>query len=438
MNFVFTKKFLWLFAAGALLFSFGWVSPAAPWLGFAFDIGLLAAACIDYRRAGKLGDFFVHRLCEGRFSLGAENTVVIEAQNNDRTPLVVRVKDEHPPELAATGREGELVVPPRRKRQLRYALFADARGLYRFGDVIARRLGPLGLVWRQTRFPAAQDVKVYPDFREAGRHELYARRNRELRVGQRRTRSKGQGREFESLREFVTGDEIRQVSWSASARRGKLVTREYQVERSQNIVVMIDCGRLMTARIERLTKLDYAINAALSIAYVATAGGDNFGLIAFSRKVNQYLPPKHGRAQVNAALEALYDLRPELIEPSYARAFAYLNRNCRKRSLVIILTDLVDRDASAELLAHTATLLPRHLPLIVTIGDRDLGAMVRQTPETAQQVYEQSVAEEMLAQRDVALRRVTELGGLALDVPTGRLSLELVNKYLDVKERGLL
>jgi uncharacterized protein (DUF58 family) len=137
-------------------------------------------------------------------------------------------------------------------------------------------------------------------------------------------------------------------------------------------------------------------------------------------------------------MEALYNVEPQLIEPSYARAFNFFGANYRRRSLVVILTDLVDRDASAELLAHTSKLVPRHLPLIVTIGDTDLRELVRLKPATSADVYRQSVAEEILRQREEALSRIRHAGGLALDVPAGRLSLELVNKYLEVKERGLL
>ena len=257
-------------------------------------------------------------------------------------------------------------------------------------------------------------------------------------MGQRRMRFKGHGREFESLREFVPGDEIRHISWSASARRGKLVTREYQVERSQNILVMIDAGRMMTARIEKLTKLDNAINAALSIAYVALYGGDNIGLLTFCRKVITFLPPKHGHEQLNQVMEGLYGVKPQLIEPNYPRAFNFVEANCRKRSLVIILTDLIDRESSNELLTYTQGLIPRHLPLIVAIGDNDLRGLVKQEPRSVSDVYRQSVAEELLQQREEALARIVRLGGLALDVPAGRLSFELVNKYLEVKARGLI
>jgi uncharacterized protein (DUF58 family) len=194
----------------------------------------------------------------------------------------------------------------------------------------------------------------------------------------------------------------------------------------------------MTARIGKLSKLDHAINATLSIAYVAASGGDNVGLVVFSRKVINYLPPRRGHDQLNQVMEALYNIEAQMIEPSYARAFNFFSANCHRRSLVIILTDLVDRDASAELLAHTSRLIPRHLPLIVTVGDTDLRELIRTRPQNPADVYRQSVAEEILRQREEALSRIRHAGGLALDVPAGRLSLELVNKYLEVKERGAL
>src|SRR4029079_13967294 len=182
-------------------------------------------------------------------------------------------------------------IPAGRSRMWSYSLLPTARGKYDFGNTIIRFRAPLGLVWRQLVFQTSTDVKVYPDLREAKKHEIFAQRNRRPEPGLRRMRVRGQGREFESLRECVVGDEIRHVSWAATARRGKVITRQYTVERSQNIVVLLDTGRLMTARIGKLTKLDHAVNATLSIGYVAAAGGDNVGIVAFSRRGDSDVPP---------------------------------------------------------------------------------------------------------------------------------------------------
>jgi uncharacterized protein (DUF58 family) len=435
---IFTRRFFILLALGAIPLVFFWSWPWVRGFLIGYDVALFAAAYLDYRRAREGAKIEVARRLTRRFMIGAENEVQIAVTSRALRKVTFTIKDEYPPELELRGERLLTVTPRRNEAVASYRLFAAARGDYHFGDVVLRWRAPWGLVIKQARAPAAESVKVYPNLNEAKKHELFAQRNRQLMAGQRRTKVRGQGREFESLRDYVRGDELRHVAWTATARRGRLITRQYQVERNQSIVVLLDAGRLMTSRIDHLSKLDHAINAALSVGYVATHGGDNIGLLVFTRQVNSYLPPQRGHAQMQAILEALYNVKAQMIEPSYAQAFQYFSRTCKRRSLVIILTDLVDRDASAELLAHTATLLPRHLPLIVTIGDNDLRALVSQVPHQATDVYRQSVAEELLQQREEALARITELGGLALDVPAGELSFQLVNKYLEVKERGLL
>ena len=439
MRFVFTRRFFLLLALGLVLLSLGWFTRQAIYLTVIYDLGLIVAAAADYLRSEKSNAFRVEREMEDRFAIGAENEVTLRIANRARRKISFIVKDEYPSEMElVTPREAQLSIPAGRSRAWTYKLLPTARGKYSFGNTQLRFRTRLGLLFHQLTFATATDVKVYPDIREARKHESYAHRNRRPDPGLRRMRVRGQGREFESLREFVMGDEIRHISWPATARRGKVITRQYTIERSQNIVVLLDTGRLMTARIGNLTKLDHAVNATLAIAYVAAAGGDNVGLVAFSRRVVSYLPPRRGHDQINRLMESLYSLEPQMIEPSYRRAFNFFSANCHRRSLVVILTDLVDRDASAELLANASQLVPRHLPLIITIGDTDLREMVRAQPTSSGDVYRQSVAEEILRQREEALTRIRHAGGLALDVPAGRLSLELVNKYLEVKERGLL
>jgi uncharacterized protein (DUF58 family) len=439
LSFVFSTRFFLLLTAGLALLSVGWISRGALYVTLIYDFALIVAALTDRLNAEKAEAFRVERIMEERFAMGAENQVTIRIANRSRRNVTFIVKDEYPPQMELiTPREARLTIPVGRSRSWSYALLPTARGKYNFGNTAIRFRAPMGLLWRQITYPTTTDVKVYPDIREARKHEIYAHRNRRPEPGFRRMRIRGQGREFESLREFVIGDEIRHISWAATARRGKVITRQYTIERSQNIVVLLDTGRLMTARIGKLSKLDHAVNATLSIAYVAAAGGDNAGLVAFARRVVSYLPPRRGRDQINRLMEALYSLEPQMIEPSYKRAFDFFGANCKKRSLVVILTDLVDRDASADLLAHTSQLIPRHLPLIITIGDTDLRELVRAKPATSSDVYRQAVAEEILRQREEALMRIRHAGGLALDVPAGRLSVELVNQYLAVKERGLL
>src|SRR5215813_10752118 len=333
---IFTRRFFILFALGVLPLIFAWGTSAIKWGLIVYDLILLLIAYLDYSRTENISQIEISRHMPRRFMIGAENEVQITISHRLPRRFGLKIKDEYPPGLELRGERLLTATPSRNggayaRATVGYKLYAASRGDFGFGDIVMRRAGPLGLIIKQDRIKAAERVKVYPNINEARRHELSARRNRQMLIGMRKSRIRGQGREFESLRDYVRGDEMRHISWTATARRGRLITKQYQTERNQSIVVMIDAGRLMTSRIENLSKLDHAINAALSIGYVATRGGDNIGLLVFNRQVAAYLPPQRGHAQLAAMTEALYNVKAQMIEPSYARAFQYLSQNCKRR-----------------------------------------------------------------------------------------------------------
>jgi len=319
-----------------------------------------------------------------------------------------------------------------------YGLTPPKRGRYEFGRIAVRYRSRLGLVWVSTLIGEPEAIKVYPNLRRAREAELKALGARSLVSMRRRTAWRGEGRDFESLRDYVPGDELRHIAWTATARRGRLTTRQYQIERDQTVLIALDAGRLMTARIEQESKFDSAIHAALALMSAAERGGDHTALAVFGRRVKIFVPPGRGHEQTEAVMEALYSVEPELIEPSYTRAFGYIAANCKRRALVVVLTDLVDEEGSRELLMSLRLLRPRHLPLVVCIADRDLRAVVRDTPDNLRDLFTQSVAEEIMFQREAALRLVEQQGGLALDVTTAALVPNLLETYIRVKERGLL
>src|SRR6266571_2946762 len=412
MRFVFTRLFYALLAIGFIPLSLSW--------------GLPELVQIE-RRFGS------------RFAVGAETEVRIEIANHTPHIISLQIKDEFPPQMKLSGtREARIDVDAQSAAPLVYGLTPPKRGRFEFGQIAARYLSRWRLVWCQTRVGQPAAVKVYPNMRRACEVELKALGTRSLVAARRKSQWRGEGRDFESLRDYVRGDEMRHISWTATARRGKLVTRQYQMERDQTIVIALDAGRLMTARIEHETKLDLAVHATLALMSAAARAGDNAGLLVFGRRIQAYLPPKRGAEHLDAALEALYAVEPEMIEPSYSRAFEFVSANSRRRSLVVVLTDLVDEEGSSELLSSLKLLRPRHLPLVVTIADRDLKGVVRESPENEHEMFTQSVAEEIIYLREAALRLVESQGGLALDVTAAVLAPKLLETYLRVKERGLL
>lgn len=439
MRFVFTKLFYVLLAVGFVPLSLAWGRPGWLWITFGYDALLLLATFIDARTSRLPTGLRIKRIFGGRFAVGAETEVRIEVLNPTTRTVSLNLKDEYPPEMRLSGlREARVRVEAQMSAALLYGLTPPKRGRFTFGQIAVRYLSRWGLAWVQTAVGEPVTVKVYPNMRRAREAELKALGARSLVAAHRKSAWRGEGREFESMRDYVRGDELRHVSWTATARRGKLVTRQYQIERDQTILIAIDAGRLMTARIEQETKLDLAVHAALSLMSAAARGGDNAGLVVFGRQIKAYIPPKRGSEHLDAVLEALHAIEPEMIEPSYARAFGFIAANCKRRALVVVLTDLVDEEGSRELLASLKLLRPRHLPLVVTIGDRDLKGVVREEPTTARELFTQSVAEEIITQRETALRLVEAQGGLALDVTAAALTPALLETYIRVKERGLL
>jgi len=439
MRFVFSKLFYLLIAASLILLSLSWGRPWLRWVVLVYDLLALALAIIDARLSQLPKGVRITREFSGRFAVGAETDVHVNVQNAGARAISLVVKDEYPAQMKLSGlREAYLHVEGQTSAALVYGLKPPKRGRFEFGQIAVRFLSRWNLVWCETRVGEASAVKVYPNMRRAREAELKALGARSLVASHRKTSWRGEGREFESLRDYVRGDELRHISWSATARRGKLTTRQYQIERDQTILIAIDGGRLMTARIEQETKLDSAVHAALALMSAAARAGDNAGLLVFGRKIKSFLPPGRGHDHMDAALEALYAVEPEMIEPSYSRAFEFIAANSKRRSLVVLITDLVDEEGSKELLTSLRLLRPRHLPLVVTIADRDLRAVVSGTPDNVHDLFTQSVAEEIMHLREAALRLVESQGGLALDVTAAALAPAILEKYLQVKERGLL
>ena len=439
MSFVFSRLFYVFVALGLAPLALSWNRPWLRWITLLYDVMLIVVVLVDVRISRLPNGVSIRRSFSGRFAIGGETQVSVIVTNLSSDALQVQIKDEYPPAFSIdSARDADMTIEPETATSLVYGLTPPKRGSFEFGKVAVRHLTRLGLAWRQSTAFKSETVKVYPNLHRAREAELKALGARSLVSSHRKSSWRGEGREFESLRDYVRGDELRHISWTATARRGKPTTRQYQIERDQTILIALDAGRLMTGRIENETKLDLAIHSALSLMSAAARGGDNSGLLVFGRRVKTYIPPQRGHEHIDAVLEALYSIEPEMIEPSYARAFQFVASNCKRRALVVVLTDLVDEEGSKQLLTSLKLLRPRHLPLVVTIGDRDLKKVVRTEPSNIKDVFTQSVAEEIIFRREAALRLVEAQGGLALDVTASTLVPKLLETYLKVKEQGRL
>jgi uncharacterized protein (DUF58 family) len=371
-------------------------------------------------------------------SLGADNAIELVLTNRGQRPLKFWVRDE-PPERFKTelGVLSGEVAASSEWREI-YHVQPVRRGDYEFGNLNIRWQGPLGLILRQQRVEAAEPVKVYPNLLNVRRYDLLLRRNRLQEIGLRHTRMFGEGTEFERLREYLPDDQFSRIDWKATARRHRPVTVEYQTERSQNVVAVLDTGRMMQSPVNQIAKLDYVINAVLFLAYVATGKGDKIGLMTFADDVGRFIAPRQGRGQFYRMLEMLYAVEPQPVEPDYRKAFSYLALKQRKRSLVVIFTDLSGGLSMQMLVSHVSVLARRSLPLVVTISDPDIQAASTQKPGDSLSVYQRAAAAKLLDERRIVLETLQRQGVLTLDVAANKLSIAVINRYLELKAKTLL
>ncbi len=431
------RGILLLLLAAPILAAGTWVAPL-QWGAVAYGLFCLALFALDWQLAEPLRRFEIKREHDAKLNLGAENLIQLSVRNRSRRPAIFWLRDEPPDafEIEARLFAGEAAGQHTWRGQ--YHVRPLRRGDYRFGDLHLRWAGPLGLTIRQARVAAAGPVKVYPNLLDVRRYDLLLRRNRLQELGLRQARMFGEGTEFERLREYLPDDEFRRIDWKATARRNRPVTIEYQTERSQNVIAVLETGRMMQSPVANMAKLDYVVNAVLLLAYVATGKGDKVGMMTFADEVSRYLGPKQGRGQFYRMLELLYAVEAEQVEPDYRRALSYLALKQRKRSLVVIFTDLSGGLSMQSLVSHVSVLARRSLPLVVTISDPDIHAAAGQRPHDSLSVYQRAAAVDMLNERQLALDTLRRQGVLVLDAPANQLSIAVINRYLELKARAML
>ena len=435
-----TRRALWVGAAGALP---GLAGAWIPWGLDAMliaDVALVAAVWLDAVLAARPGSagLGVSRDAPPAFSVGRDAAVSYRWVNGTRRTARLRVRELRPDVLGGPQPPRRIAVPPLGTARDRVSVRPARRGRERGGGFALDSIGPLGLGARRERIDLPWDAAVYPPLVTARLQASVARAQRRREQGITPLRQLGEGRLFESLRDWVPGDDLRHIDWKATARRGKVITRQYEAERRQQVLLVLDTGRLLTAEIAGLSRLDYVVRAALELAYAATQHDDNVGVMAFADGVQHFVAPQRGRAALKRVLDVLATIQPTLVEPDYPGAFRYLAARNRKRALTVLFSDVIDRFASDALVANVASLRPRHLPLAVTLKNPELEQVATLRPAVAHDAFRKAAAEELLRAREEALTHMRRAGVLVLDVAPQRAAEAVVAQYLELKRRGRL
>jgi len=431
-------RLLWAIATGAMLIALAVVSPAIGVIAVIYHAGLLVVAARDLALLPGRSGYIARRVMPEPFSLGEREEVSVIVENLAAAGLLATVADHAPSDLRPEPREVGGRFDRNGRLQLSYRTTSPKRGAYRFGPIDLQISRDSGWWRRQVRLQHPQEVAVFPNVVAIKRIQLSLRRGLRAMTGLRRARPPGASTAFAGLRDYVRGDDMRRVSWTATARRDRPVVVEVEAERGQQVMIAIDCGRLMTAPAGDLDKLDHAINAALMLAWVAQSYGDRVGLMTFDDRIKAFIKPERGSLQLRRITEALYSVQPDYVEPDFGHAMTHLALRIGRRSMIVVLTDVQDPQASRELVAHCLRLAARHLVLVVAMSDPAMVA-ARDAPVTsASRAYEWAAAEEFMASRRESFELLRRGGVLGLDVVAGSLSPALVERYLELKERALL
>jgi uncharacterized protein (DUF58 family) len=292
------------------------------------------------------------------------------------------------------------------------------------------------LLTRQERLAARHEVRVYPDVLALRQYDAWARQGQELVAGTAKMR--GGESEFERLRAYLPDDEYRHIDWRASARRRSLTVRQYQTETQQSVLVMIDCGRAMRAEAEGLSFLDHALNATLMLSHVALERGDQVGLVAFDDAPKEFVQPGSGAGTERKIIQAVFDLEARLAEPDYPAVFSFVKTRVRRRSLVVLFTQVLDPAAASRLAVLLRGLMPRHLPLCVLLRDRDVDRLAIEAVHQSRELYVRGAAAEAILWRQQLLRDMRAAGVLVIDAYPDQMTPQVVKRYVEIKGRQLL
>jgi uncharacterized protein (DUF58 family) len=358
--------------------------------------------------------------------------------NQGEHAALFQIVDSPPSDFDGTSTPFSIRLPARKEVVRTYNLKSYRRGSFRFGSVFYRVTGPLGLIQRQGKIDLSQDVQVLPDISGEGSRDLKLALAGAYRAGRRRSPRRGEGTEFESLREHQRDDDFRHIDWKASAKRGKLISRQYETERDQRLMILIDTGRLMSAKIGACRKLDYAVNAAVHLAQVALYKGDLVGYAIYNDELRAFAEPKKGQGQISHLVKELTSLEASRLESDYASVFHQVLRRCSRRTLVVCFTDLGDPHTAESLLQAALPLRPRHLPVIVTVSNSEILAVTRKIPENEFEVYRHVAAAEIWNDYQRTLRGLRSRGVATVSVPAEELSTGAINEYLRIKETARL
>jgi uncharacterized protein (DUF58 family) len=433
--FIPARRALWLAGVSIAVVLGGRGAPEA--IGIAWTLmGLVGAAfLLDGFGAARRVGLNLFRLAPGQLHVDTPQRIGWIVENRADVPLSLELADRTPQGALVSPPTLKLHAPARSRTIVEYEMVPTERGMAVFGDLDYRVRGPLGLAWSQKRLPARLELRCLPQLANAKAAELAARRALLRQAGSHRYRWRGAGTSFESLREYSTQDDIRWVDWKATARLSRPISRNFEVERHQQVMVLVDASRALSTYCGARTKFDAMLEAAILVSRAALDQGDGLGLLVFADQVDAYVHPRREQTQLKSVIEHLFAKQPRLVEPNYELALTLAAKRNSRRTLFILLTDVTVIEAARRMLLYLRILTPRHLALVVTIADETLEQNELLEPRTTEEFYRAGVATELMHERTLLLEELRRAGVEVLDSRADQVAARAIEHYLELKRR---
>lgn len=378
------------------------------------------------------------RLVPDKLSNGDDNSIEIEIGNEYLFSSTIKVIDELPFQFQKRDFGLKSTLKPGEYKNYKYELRPTERGVYSFGNLIVFATSPIGFVARKHLFDRAYEVAVYPSFLQLRKYELMAFTNRLSQYGLKKIRRIGHTMEFEQIKEYVRGDDIRNINWKATAKKSQFMVNQFQDEKSQPIYSVIDKGRVMKMPFEELSLLDYAINATLVISNIAIKKHDKAGMFAFSNNIENRVVAERRSSQLNLILETLYNLNTDFVESDFSKLYVDIKRNINQRSLLLLYTNFETIDALHRQLGYLQALAKQHLLVVIFFENTELTAFAEKKAENVRQIFEQTIAEKFIYEKKLIVNELRKHGIQTILTKPQDLTVNTINKYLEIKARGLL
>lgn len=438
-NIYLQKRFFIVLVSLILGFLVSYIYPdifgAVKLLFFLFVLALVVDIILIFASKGNIHG---ERLLPDKLSNGDENPIKIRLINTYLFQVYIKIIDEIPHQFQKRDFGIETTIGKGENRFFSYKLRPVERGVYSFGNLNVFASSPIGLLSRRYTFNKAQEVPVYPSFLQLRKYDLIAFTDRLFEYGLKKIRRIGHTMEFEQIKEYIQGDDIRNINWKATAKKNQLMVNQYQDEKSQPIYSVIDKGRVMKMPFAALSLLDYAINATLVIANIALKKQDKAGMFAFSNKIENRVVAQRRSSQMNLILETLYNLKTNFVESDYSRLYVDIKRNLNQRSLLLLYTNFETLDALHRQLAYLQAIAKQHLLVVIFFENTELGEFAEKKAETAHQIFEQTIAEKFIYEKKLIVNELRKHGIQTVLTKPENLTINTINKYLEIKARGLL